>query len=92
MTVQIAAASTALILGEDRRNCGRWQYGKAPEMSGFRQSSTWREPVAQCGLILDILGRDALRDPYPVTRWQTTVTLNGIPARSANTRGPPVIL
>lgn len=56
MTVQIAAASTALILGHDRRKNGRWKYGANPEMSEFRQTSTYREPIAQAGLILDELG------------------------------------
>ncbi|MER0007758.1 ParB N-terminal domain-containing protein [Corynebacterium sp. KPL4064] len=56
MTVQIAAASTALILGHDRRKNGRWKYGANPEMSEFRQSSTYREPIAQAGLVLDELG------------------------------------
>lgn len=62
MTVQIAAASTALILGHDRRKNGRWKYGANPEMSEFRQSSTYREPIAQAGLVLDELGPAHLRE------------------------------
>ena len=62
MTVQIAAASTALILGHDRRKNGRWKYGANPEMSEFRQSSTYREPIARAGLVLDELGPAHLRE------------------------------
>lgn len=56
MTVQIAAASVALVLGHDRRKNGRWKYGSNPELSEFRQTSTYREPIAQAGLVLDELG------------------------------------
>ena len=51
--VQIAAASSALILGHERRKNGRWKYGSNPELSEFRQTSRYREPIAQAGLILD---------------------------------------
>ncbi len=60
MTVQIAAASTALILGEEcRTTAGRWSR-KITQDLGF--SSAESEAMRQCGLILDILGRDAIRE------------------------------
>lgn len=62
MTVQIAAASVALVLGHDRRKNGRWKYGSNPELSEFRQTSTYREPIAQAGLVLDELGPAHLRE------------------------------
>lgn len=62
MTVQIAAASVALVLGHERRKNGRWKYGSNPELSEFRQTSTYREPIAQAGLVLDELGPAHLRE------------------------------
>lgn len=66
MTVQIAAASTALVLGEERRNNGRWDgnkwSGSTRQGEGLHLDSPTKKAVAQCGLILDFLGREALRD------------------------------
>lgn len=65
MTVQIAAASTALVLGEERRKSGRWDgnkwSGSIRQGEGLHLDSPTKKAVAQCGLILDHLGRDALR-------------------------------
>ncbi|MBB3037427.1 hypothetical protein [Hoyosella altamirensis] len=66
MTVQIAAASTALILGEDRRANGQWDNkggrGNKREttVSGLEDAGG-RKALARCGIVLDVLGRDALR-------------------------------
>lgn len=60
MTVQIAAASSALILGEEKRDNGRWLRGSVPLTSGSG-SKQWAQRVAECGLVLDVLGRDGLR-------------------------------
>jgi hypothetical protein len=62
MTVQIAAASKALVLGKDRRKNGRWIGWKNATFQDLGKSSAEREADRQCGLILDILGRDALRE------------------------------
>lgn len=59
MTVQIAAASTALILGaESRTEGGRW-HRKITQDLGF--SGAESEAMRQCGLVLDVLGPDVLR-------------------------------
>lgn len=61
MTVQIAAASTALILGHDRRKNGQWDNpggrGNKGEnqFSGFSESAG-RKALAQAGIVLDELG------------------------------------
>ncbi|MER0121941.1 ParB N-terminal domain-containing protein [Corynebacterium sp. KPL2623] len=61
MTVQIAAASTALILGHDRRKNGQWNNpggrGRKGDgnPSGFNRN-TWREAMSQAGVVLDELG------------------------------------
>lgn len=62
MTVQIAAASKALVLGKDRRKNGRWIGWKNATFQELGKSSAEREADRQCGLILDTLGRDALRE------------------------------
>lgn len=67
MTVQIAAASTALILGHDRRKNGQWNNpggrGKKGDgnPSGFNRN-TWREAMSQAGVVLDELGPAHLRE------------------------------
>ena len=68
MTVQIAAASTALILGEERRKDGRWdnpggrgKRGQLSTVSGGDEPA-FIKALTRCGLILDTLGRDALRE------------------------------
>ena len=63
MTVQIAAASSALILGEERRREGRWiGWNKGDELAKNFATSAERKAKEQCGLILDTFGRDALRE------------------------------
>ncbi|ANE09069.1 MULTISPECIES: ParB N-terminal domain-containing protein [Corynebacterium] len=54
MTVQIAAASVALILGHERRKNGRWKYGQLN--SEDLQNSSMQKAVHQSGMVLDILG------------------------------------
>lgn len=61
MTVQIAAASTALVLGEEKRNSGRWRRGTINEDLRLSHASM-KKALEQTGLVLDILGRDALRE------------------------------
>lgn len=64
--MQIAAASTALVLGEERRKNGRWDgnkwSGSTRQGEGLHLDSPTKKAVAQCGLILDTLGPDALRE------------------------------
>lgn len=59
MTVQIAAAATALILGEEKRKNGRWIRN-----SHSGSSSSMEAPIikatTQAGLVLDVLGTEAL--------------------------------
>ena len=63
MTVQIAAASTALVLGEEKRIKGQWKRNVVPSVSTeSRTKNTWQDAMRQCGFILDVLGRDALRE------------------------------
>ena len=61
MSPQIAAASEALILGAGRRRNGRWIGWSNKELSKNLESSE-REARRQCGLILDTLGRDKVRE------------------------------
>lgn len=57
MTVQIAAASTALILGHERRINGQWKRGALSGVSSeSRAKGSWTEAIAQAGLVLDELG------------------------------------
>jgi hypothetical protein len=60
MTVQIAAASVALVLGEESRVNGQWKRGSLGRDSDLKLRG--KESLAQCGLILDVLGREALRE------------------------------
>lgn len=63
MTVQIAAASSALVLGLEMRVNGQWRRNTVPRVSTeSRTNNTWQDAMRQCGLILDILGPDALRE------------------------------
>lgn len=63
--MQIAAASTALILGHERRIDGAWDNpggrGKKREkfFSGLEDSSG-RKALAQAGIVLDVLGVEVL--------------------------------
>lgn len=67
MTVQIAAASVALILGHERRKDGAWDNpggrGKKRDgnPSGFN-ANTWREAIGRAGTVLDELGPAHLRE------------------------------
>ncbi len=61
MTVQIAAASTALILGEEKRINGQWRRGSVPRVSG-ESATNFNHRMKECGLVLDVLGRDVLGD------------------------------
>lgn len=61
MTVQQAAASTALILGVEKRKNGRWVRNTHTHESVSMDRST-ANAVAQAGTVLDELGRDALEE------------------------------
>lgn len=61
MTVQIAAASTALILGEERRINGQWKRHSVSGQLSTKPDAGEVKALARCGFVLDILGRDALR-------------------------------
>ena len=61
MTVQIAAASSALVLGAGLRKDGRW-IRNTHSGSSSSMDAAITKAVSQCGLILDILGPDALRE------------------------------
>lgn len=58
MTVQQAAASTALILGTERRGNGRWKRDSVPITESG--NSGFRNRVNECGLVLDELGAATL--------------------------------
>lgn len=62
MTVQISAASEALILGPERRRNGRWVGWSNKELDRNLSSPGERLARKQCGLVLDILGRDKVRE------------------------------
>lgn len=81
MTVQIAAASTALVLGEERRKNGRWQYGQLNSQGLGNSKIAEREAIRQCGLILDTLGRGALREVRDGTASLNSVYERAIEAR-----------
>lgn len=64
MTVQIAAAATALILGHEKRVNGQWRRGSLGRNPDLK-TPQMKEPLAQAGLVLDILGPphlEAIRD------------------------------
>lgn len=61
MTVQIAAASVALVLGHDKRKNGRWVRNSIIQNSGL-QGSAERESLRCAGLVLDELGPAHLRE------------------------------
>lgn len=62
MTVQIAAASVALVLGHEKRKNGRWVRGSSQIMGSHNMSVTEREAHKQAGLVLDELGPAHLRE------------------------------
>ena len=86
--MQIAAASTALILGHERRNDGAWDNpggrGKKREkfFSGLEDSSG-RKALAQAGIVLDVLGVEALEE---VRDDDTTLNAGHEQARLENSR------
>lgn len=81
MTVQIAAASTALVLGEERRVNGQWKRGTLTHNCGL--TSGEQESLRRCGLILDTLGRDALREVRDGTASLNAVYERAVSAREA---------
>ena len=62
MTVQIAAASAALIWGASKRDRGRWVGWSKGEVAKNFATSAGRKAKEQTGVVLDELGRDALRE------------------------------
>ena len=63
MTVQIAAASVALVLGHDKRINGQWKRGAVKrEFSPNDEQSAWRYAIKCAGLVLDELGPAHLRE------------------------------
>ena len=63
MTVQIAAAAEALILGTGRRRNGRWiGWTNTTLQDSAKSTRGEQEARRQAGLILDILGPDAVRE------------------------------
>lgn len=60
MTVQIAAASSALILGHERRKNGRWTRNTHTHDS-VSMDRTVANVLSQAGLVLDVLGAPYLR-------------------------------
>lgn len=60
MTVQIAAASIALILGHEKRINGQWRRGSVP-VSTESRTNTWQDAIRQAGTVLDVLGPPHLR-------------------------------
>jgi len=49
------AASTALILGHDRRSNGRWRRGTSSYLQIVNSDSGWRNRMNEAGLFLDEL-------------------------------------
>lgn len=62
MTVQIAAASTALILGHERRKRGRWVGWSNDTLQSSVKSRAESEALRCAGLVLDELGPAHLRE------------------------------
>lgn len=61
MTVQIAAASVALILGHERRKNGRWIRNSITQNPGL-QSHNEKEALRLSGTVLDVLGPPYLEE------------------------------
>lgn len=61
MTVQITAASVALVLGHEKRINGQWKRGSLGRNPDLKKASI-KEPIAQAGLVLDELGPAHLRE------------------------------
>lgn len=79
MTVQIAAASTALVLGEEKRINGQWKRNTVGHNCGLTGAAE-KESLRRCGFVLDVLGRDAVRDVRDGT------SLNSVYERAVATR------
>lgn len=63
MTVQIAAASVALILGHEKRINGQWRRGAVKrEFSPNEDQSAWKFALKCAGLVLDVLGAPHLEE------------------------------
>lgn len=61
MTVQIAAASIALVLGHEKRGKGRWKRGTINEDLRLSDSNM-KKALEQSGTVLDVLGAPQLRE------------------------------
>lgn len=84
MTVQIAAASTALILGHEKRINGQWRRGAvSPEFGTNSETKSIKNNLALAGLVLDLLGTDALES---VRDGDTTLNARHEQARLENSR------
>lgn len=64
MTVQIAAASVALVLGHEKRINGQWKRGTVGRSVNTQlcTNSNWNEAIKRSGVILDELGPAHLRE------------------------------
>lgn len=63
MTVQIAAASTALVLGHEKRINGQWRRGAvSPEFGTNSETKSIKNNLALAGFVLDELGPAHLRE------------------------------
>lgn len=64
MTVQIAAASVALVLGHEKRVNGQWKRNSVPRKvsTESRTNNTWQDAIRQAGAVLDELGPAHLRE------------------------------
>jgi hypothetical protein len=84
--------TTALVLGEERRKDGRWVGWKHKELAKNLASSGERKAKEQCGLILDTLGRDALRDNWAMrfSRHEEAVAVE-LFKRTEQTGQPPTL-
>lgn len=61
MTVQVAAASAALILGHEKRGNGRWKRGSIPSANDKSIDNAWNQALKFAGTVLDVLGPPHLR-------------------------------
>lgn len=62
MTVQIAAASVALILGHEKRINGQWKRGTLDQDLDLKKDRAGSVAIAQAGTVLDELGPAHLRE------------------------------
>lgn len=91
MTVQIAAASTALILGHERRKRGRWVGWSNDTLQSSVKSRAESEALRCAGLVLDELGPAHLRevrDPE-MSESDTRISANGRERPASQPRREP---